>query len=194
MKKPPGLTIEIDLVNFNSPSPNRHTHRHNNNSNNKTETTTRTTNNGNVNDINYQNMTSPTPTFRDEGLSIGRDFMRMEGVTICPRQSFPSLEEFTIERTLGKGISSVVQLASCEECRWSDYQFDCESNCESNFESNCEFDTTKISVKDTVKSKSKSLSYFALKIFPLLKEANQSRDVPIYKSNDHNHTRSPNHL
>ena len=158
------------------------------------------------------NSTRSTPkTFRDEGLSIGKDFMRMEGVTICPKHSFPSWNDFTIERTLGKGISSIVQLASTETMSSStgsassivSYRLkggaiedihgdDCEAR--GGYELNKGKNDVKLDQHeehdDKYTSSSSSSSYFALKIFPLLKEANQSRNVLIY---NHHHSHNHNH-
>lgn len=44
-------------------------------------------------------------TYRAEGLSIGRNYLRFEGEIIAET---PSIDEFIIDRTIGRGISSVV--------------------------------------------------------------------------------------
>ncbi len=93
---------------------------------------------------------STISTFRDEGLSIGRDYMRMEGETICSKKSFPSLNDFHIERTLGRGVSSVVKLAKTKEA--------------------CAPATTATTATNTG-------GHFALKIFHLFKEANRNRNI-----------------
>ena len=90
MKKPFGLTIEVESSIIND--------ERNNDSFNKPSP-----------------KSSTISTYRDEGLSIGRDYMRMEGVTICPKLSFSSLNDFQIERTLGRGVSSVVKLARAKQ-------------------------------------------------------------------------------
>ena len=139
MKKPPGLTINVESPDFN-------TKRIQTPISAKASTTT---------------VTSLTPTFRDEGLSIGRDYMRMEGKTVCPKQSFPSLDDFTMEKTLGHGISSTVYLAY-------------ESINHHHHQQQQQPDRTK-----------KNKRYFALKVFSLIKDSNQSRNVLTYHNQRH---------
>lgn len=108
------------------------------------------------------NVSTPT-TFRDEGLSIGRDYMRMEGHTICPKQSFPSLDDFTIARNLGRGISSIVQLAYTKTT----------VNANTPVHTTCTPTTMKM-------EEDVNRNYYALKIFSLTKEVNQSTNIHIY--------------
>ena len=113
MRKPLGLTIDVDdICNNDNDTSNRRQHRddHRNYHGAITSESSRSqrTPKRVIIRSSYQQMSGGpksksnsiniynTPTFRDEGLSIGRDYMRMEGRTICPKQSFPSFNDFTI--------------------------------------------------------------------------------------------------
>ena len=145
MRKPPGLTIDVSTpIKVNNSSLNKNT-----------------SNNHGIYTVSSTKSISTT-IFREEGLSIGRDYMRMEGVTIFSKKSFPSLNDLIIRQTLGKGISSIVQLATTTKgcCK----NLAANSNHNSNDDHEC----------------------YALKIFPLFKEANQSRIISTYDAHSQN--------
>lgn len=71
----------------------------------------------NVSEINAQqddnaSIDALESTYRAEGLSIGKNYMRFEGSML---ESSPSPEDFIIEEIIGQGVSSVVKRARLSE-------------------------------------------------------------------------------
>ncbi len=167
MKKPPGLTIDVNSVNVSHEKSRRLINTSSGSRDTKKPTSTAAA--------------SPSCTFREEGLSIGRDFMRMEGITICSKQSIPSMADLIVLQTLGRGVSSLVQLAKRKRGIMT----------KTNRSISDEFllgdeDSSGSGIGDATKTEDEKEIYYALKIFPLLKEANQARIVPTSYSSSNN--------
>mmetsp|Transcript_18073 Transcript_18073/g.20910 ORF Transcript_18073/g.20910 Transcript_18073/m.20910 type:complete len:465 (-) Transcript_18073:203-1597(-) len=131
MKRPSGLTIDLSLANSNSNNGIKIIH--------------------DDRPIIQHSLMDVTNTYREEGLSIGKDYLRNEGLTMCRNAPEPS--NLIILKTIGHGASSVVKLAKDK--------------------SRCPKGDDGIGSKESC--------YYALKIFPLKKEANQSRIVASLK-------------
>jgi len=120
------------------------------------------------NNTSYQNSTfyhdgiekldSSITTYRAEGLSIGQDYFRFENHTTIS----PSPKDLIIEGIIGMGASSVVKLARYQQMG---------------------HDQSNDSIKSPSFSSVKPL-YYALKIFPLHREANRTDAVScLYNDN-----------
>ena len=92
-------------------------------------------------------------TYRAEGLSIGKDYMRFEGSML---ESSPSPEDFVMEEIIGQGVSSIVKRARLSPTSSLRLRGEGDGDCDGG-------------LNTTAKQQ-----YFALKICPLNKEANRS--------------------
>ena len=132
MKKREGINLSIDIsvtnANDNDATPyhyqtDKHSETNPLQDNTSHNSKTNQNNNNNTNSIHSSDelCTSQT-TFRAEGLSIGMDYMRFEGSTFSRSLSSHHL---VIERTLGRGAFSIVQLARLKRNNWDhDHNFD----------------------------------------------------------------------
>ncbi len=111
-------------------------------------------------------------TYRAEGLSIGRNYLRFEGTTISSSESL-SIEDLIVEGTIGRGTSGIVKRARLKRPHSQKHHG------ESNSVKYGESVESEIEIETEIEAR----HLYALKIFPLHLQANQNGRIPLNQQN-----------